>query len=95
MGEEEEEEEEEIGELGGGISFSCTYESLPDISPEASCILIASHLPYVCSICPSLHPSCRHLIPSAASEAEAALDPTTEPFKVAHQGFPGTSTQRL
>lgn len=45
------------------ISFACMYESLPDISPEASGILIASHLPYVCSICLSLHPSLNHLIP--------------------------------
>lgn len=70
------------------IGFACMYDSLPDISPEASGILIASHLPYVCSICLSLHPS---LPPpshsSTANEAEAALDPTTEPFKVARQGF--------
>lgn len=43
--------------------FACMYESLPDISPEASCILIASHLPYVFSICLSLHPCLHHLVP--------------------------------
>lgn len=68
------------------ICFACMYESLPDISPKAFCILIASHLPYVFSICPSLHPSLHHLIPlqhmNGLNIAEAALDPVTEPFKV-------------
>lgn len=72
------------------IGRACMYEPLPDISPEAFCILIASHLPYVFSICQSLHPSLHHLIPLQHHEAEAALDhPTTEPFKVPHQGFLG------
>lgn len=69
------------------IGFACMYESLPDISPETFCILIASHLPYVffhlpvpSSLPPPSHSSAAH---------EAALDPTTEPFKDAHQGFPG------
>lgn len=32
---------------------------------------------------------------STANEAEAALDPTTKPFKVAHQGFLGMLERRL
>lgn len=69
--------------------FACMYESLPDISPEASCILIASHLPYVFSICLSLHPCLHHLAPLRQHGAEVAPDPTAEPFKVPHQGFLG------
>lgn len=47
------------------IAF-CMHESGPDISPEVSCILIAFHLPYACSICPSCRPG-RPLIPPSSA----------------------------
>lgn len=69
------------------IGFACMYESLPDISPEASRILIASHLPYAFFHLPV--PSSL-ASPSHSSTAEDTQHPTTDPLTASQQDFLGT-----
>lgn len=64
------------GDSAWRLLFACMHDCGPDISPEVSHIRIASHLPYVSSICPSFHHGLPLLIPlssrpSTAKDAEA------------------------
>ena len=88
------------GDSKWGFALHSRMNLFSDISPEVSCVLIASCLPYVFSICPSLHPCRHHLIPSpqqtnGPDTVEAALDPTIERFKVPHHRFAGTLEMRM